>query len=214
MSNVVVLDYGVVNLKNVVRGLEYAGADVITCRDPERLRYASRLVLPGVGAFKSGMAELTSRGFDESLTESVNIGIPTLGICLGMQLFMESSTEHGSATGLGLIPGTVEEIPKRIDDVADRKIPHIGWSEIFDNNQKKVWDDSCLRSVPNGSFCYFAHSFMARPTFSGDILAKCFYQGLPIAAAIKRGNITGLQFHPERSGPVGLKILKDFIFFD
>ena len=206
-----VVDYGIINLKNIVRGLEKVNADVEICSHPKQLENASSIVVPGVGAFKTGMEELKKRGFDEGLARAVETGLPTLGICLGMQLFMQEGFEHGQSLGLGLIDGAVERIPLLTSDGQKRKVPHIGWTKLVPPDRQEAWKNSCLSSLSSNSFCYFVHSFMARPKKADEILAECMYDELPIVAAIKSNNLTGLQFHPERSGPVGLKILDQFL---
>lgn len=210
-NKVIVVDYGITNLKNIVRGLQKVGADVEVCNRPERVEGASHIVVPGVGAFQTGMQELKSRRFDEALTRAVEKGLPILGICLGMQLFMEESFEHGHNFGLGFISGAVEQIPSGEDDGQKRKVPHIGWSKLILPSGRDDWAGSCLEAVGSDSYCYFVHSFMVQPRNRGEILAECLDHELPIVAAVKSNNITGLQFHPERSGPVGLGILAQFL---
>jgi glutamine amidotransferase len=212
MTAVTVVDYGIVNLGNIVRGLEFVGAKVSISDDPEQIRQADRLVLPGVGAFAAGMAELSSRNLDESMMEAVKAGTSLLGICLGMQMLLQSSEENGSHSGLGLVPGVVKAIPKKdASGARRRKVPHIGWNALQYPLHRNTWHKSCLGSTKHGDFCYFAHSYMVVPQKTTHILAECQYEGLPIVAAIVWDNITGLQFHPERSGPEGLRILERFV---
>ena len=207
----VVIDYGIVNLKNILRGFEYIGVPIESAVDPDQVIKADRVVLPGVGAFASGMNELRMRGMDEAVTCLANTGRPVLGICLGMQMLLDNSIEYGQHQGLGLIPGSVVPIPSNSVGMGGRKIPHIGWNALRYPSHASSWRNSCLNRAEEGSFFYFVHSFMAVPENSSHILAQCIYEGLLVNAAIKRDNITGLQFHPERSGPMGLEILREFM---
>ena len=207
----VVIDYGIVNLKNILRGFEYVGVPIESAIDPDQVFKADRVILPGVGAFASGMNELRARGMDEAVKCIANQGRPVLGICLGMQMLFDSSIEYGRHQGLGLIPGSVVPIPTNSVGMGRRKIPHIGWNALRYPSHASSWKNSCLNRAPEGSFFYFVHSFMVVPEKSSHILAQCIYEGLSVTAAIKKDNITGLQFHPERSGPIGLEILHEFM---
>ena len=211
MMSTVVIDYGIVNLKNILRGFEYVGVPIESAIDPDQVFKADRVILPGVGAFASGMNELRARGMDEAVKCIANQGRPVLGICLGMQMLFDSSIEYGRHQGLGLIPGSVVPIPTNSVGMGGRKIPHIGWNALRYPSHGDSWKNSCLNRAPEGSFFYFVHSFMVVPENSNHILAQCIYEGLPVNAAIKKDNITGLQFHPERSGPMGLGILREFM---
>ncbi len=207
----VVIDYGIVNLKNILRGFDYVGVPIESAIDPDQVFKADRVILPGVGAFASGMNELRARGMDEAVKCIANQGRPVLGICLGMQMLFDSSIEYGRHQGLGLIPGSVVPIPTNSVGMGGRKIPHIGWNSLCYPTHGDSWKNSCLNRAPEGSFFYFVHSFMVVPVNSSHILAQCIYADLPVNAAIKKDNITGLQFHPERSGPMGLEILREFM---
>ncbi|MCS5643540.1 MAG: imidazole glycerol phosphate synthase subunit HisH [Dehalococcoidia bacterium] len=211
MMSTVVIDYGIVNLKNILRSFEYIGVPIDSAVDPDQVLKADRIILPGVGAFASGMNELRTRGMDEAVKCIANAGRPVLGICLGMQMLLDSSIEYGQHQGLGLIPGSVVPIPINSVGIGARKIPHIGWNALRYPSHASSWKNSCLNRAPEGSFFYFVHSFMVVPEKSSHILAQCIYEGLPVTAAIKKDNITGLQFHPERSGPIGLEILHEFM---
>ena len=211
MTGTVVIDYGIVNLKNIVRGLEYVGGKVVTSVDPDRVLKADRVILPGVGAFESGMKELRALGMDEAVKDVAAAGRPVLGICLGMQMLLALSFEYGEHKGLDLIPGVVKSIPPGENGKPKRKIPHIGWNALKHPPHAKSWGGSCLEKTPVGSFFYFVHSFMVLPEDSRHILAQCVYEGVLVTAAIRKENITGLQFHPERSGPVGLEVLSQFL---
>jgi len=211
MIRIAIVDYGMGNIKSVQRGFESVGATIEVSSDPDKLLLADKLVLPGVGAFEDGMKGLRKTGLIDVLDEYVRSGKDLLGICLGMQMMMERGEEYGDHQGLAMIPGTVVEIPKFDGDEQIRKIPHIGWSELYLPAQQNDWSNSCLKNTHENEFFYFVHSFMAVPEHDEHLLAQCEYQGLKITAAVKKDNITGFQFHPEKSGELGLKILKEFI---
>ena len=210
MKNVVIVDYGMGNLKSVQRGLEKVGASVILSSDPTTIANAGRLILPGVGAFEDGMKGLENAGVLESINDFVRMGNPLLGICLGMQMLLSKSEEHGVHKGLNFISGNVKKIPTNHHGNFVRKTPHIGWTKIEQSSYQE-WKGSCLEEIKMEEYFYFVHSFMTVTENKEDILAQCKDEGLLVSAAIKRDNITGLQFHPEKSGEAGLKILNKFI---
>ena len=210
MSHVVV-DYGIGNTLSVMRALKKVGVSPVLSGDPEMIRKAGRVVLPGVGAFQGGMNELKKRGIDEAIHEFVGTGRPFLGICLGMQMLLSKSLEHGSHEGLNLIPGTVIQIPQGDEMVQHRKIPHIGWNALHPGPSYTSWHTTMLEDTPVGEFYYFVHSFMAVPDDPEFLLATCVYEGLEVPAAVNKENITGCQFHPEKSGDAGLAILRNFV---
>ena len=211
MIEVTVIDYGVGNLLSVSRALEHCGAKVTVTADPKSILSASRVVLPGVGAFADGMAALQANGLDTVACQVAAKGTPLLGICLGMQLLFDESEEFGATTGLGLIPGRVVNIPAITTTGESQKIPHIGWNELVLPSQYRSWQTKLLTDVTPGEAVYFVHSFMAVPASNSHRLADCIYGGIPISAAVQRENVAGCQFHPEKSGEVGLKILRRFI---
>lgn len=210
MPEVIVIDYGVGNLLSVQRGLEHCSAKVTLTADPEQILAASRVVLPGVGAFVNGMQALEHLGLVEVIRELAQRKIPLLGICLGMQLLLEESEEFGMTAGLGLIPGRVIPVPNLTLSSVAQKIPHIGWNALQPSNAAG-WQQTLLQDNRPGDAAYFVHSFMAVPTDPTHRLADCWYGGHKIAAMIGRDQITGCQFHPEKSGEVGLKVLRRFI---
>ena len=212
MNKVTVIDYGISNLLSVQRGLEECGAKVILTSDPEIILNAKRVVLPGVGAFGNAMESLKDLGLVEVIRELAEHKIPLLGICLGMQLLFEESDEFGVTSGLGLIPGRVIALPNKTLSGVVQKIPHIGWSALQISNKEEGWQKTLLKDNCPGEAVYFVHSFMAVPTDPSNLIAHCFYGGHKIAATIGQNQITGCQFHPEKSGEVGLKILRRFIF--
>lgn len=211
MSDVVVIDYGMGNLLSVRRGFEHCGAVVTVTADADAILSASRVVLPGVGAFGDGMAELRRRGLDGVLREVVARGKPLLGICLGMQMLLDESEEFGNTAGLGLIPGRVISIPATTVDGAPHKIPHVGWNELVLSCGQEDWKGTPLGDLMFGDAVYFVHSFMADPADPRHRIADSLYGGIRVSAAISRGKVFGCQFHPEKSGQVGLKVLKRFL---
>ncbi|XDD45076.1 imidazole glycerol phosphate synthase subunit HisH [Leptospira sp. WS39.C2] len=209
--DVLIIDYGVGNLLSVQRGFEYCGAKVEITSDPNRILKASHVILPGVGAFANAMEALHERNLTEVIHEVVKKGTPLLAICLGMQMLLDESEEFGITKGLGLISGRVVPIPSTTASGKPHKIPHIGWSELYPANPTNQWNSKILETLNVEESVYFVHSFMALPNDEKHRLADTFYGGNRISSVIGRDNIFGCQFHPEKSGPVGLKILTQFI---
>ena len=198
MKKIAIIDYGLGNLRSVMRGLEKAGArTVITC-DEEDIAGSDGLVLPGVGAFSEGMEQLGA--LKPVVTEAVQ-SVPLLGICLGMQMLLETSEEHGLHNGLGLIPGTVKRFPR----TPGYKIPHMGWNSLCITDR----DHPLFAGFGESEFVYFVHSYYA-DTVPDKTLASTEYI-CPFSSAIASGNACGVQFHPEKSGAVGLRLLENFI---
>lgn len=210
-TDVTVIDYGVGNLLSVRRGLEYCGATVTMTGNPEAILCASRVVLPGVGAFANGMASLREKGLDGVVREVAARGTPLMGICLGMQMLLDYSEEFGNAEGLGLIPGGVVPVPVLTADGRLQKIPHIGWNALALSGGRTGWTGTLLENIKPGDAVYFVHSFMASPANPGHRIADCFYGGIPISAVVGKENVLGCQFHPEKSGETGLNVLRKFL---
>jgi glutamine amidotransferase len=208
---VAVIDYGMGNLFSVRRALEVSGAtDIEVTADPARLAVADRVLLPGVGAFVDGMAGLTAGGFVPAIHAYVALGRPLLGICLGMQMLMDDSEEYGLTPGLGLIPGRVRAMARDRADGTRRKLPSIGWAGLRPGGAAG-WDGTVLAGLQLGTPVYFLHSYHAEPAQAQHLLADYDHDGLAVTAAVRRGNVTGTQFHPEKSGPAGLSIIKAFL---
>jgi glutamine amidotransferase len=211
VPRICVIDYGVGNLLSVQRALEHCGATVTTTADKAEILASDKIVFPGVGAFGNAMRELERRDLIHAIQEVAKRNIPLLGICLGMQLLLDESLEFGNHGGIGLIPGKVVPVPHELPAGRFLKIPHIGWNGLVPSNSGRGWEGSILDGITAGDPVYFVHSFMAAPSDEQDRLAHCVYGGHNVTAAIRRGSVTGCQFHPEKSGEIGLKILRNFI---
>ena len=207
---VTIVDYGVGNLYSVSKALTKIGVDSIITSNASKIMQSSRLVLPGVGAFKHCMSKLNSTGLVPTLKKFAETGKPFLGICVGAQLLLEESSEFGNSEGLGLIEGKVVEIPKKSQSEPKIRVPHIGWNNLMLARTHKVDQQTILDNVQDGSMAYFVHSFMMIPSKIEDCLANVEYYGIRISAVINHAHISGTQFHPEKSGEVGLRILRNF----
>ena len=199
---IAIVDYGVGNLFSLRSSFAAIGAEITVTDDPCVLRAADKIVLPGVGAFEDAARKLRESGLDTVVIEEARAGKPLLGICLGMQMLFEYSYEYGKHKGLGLIPGSVRPIADVIP--ADLKIPHIGWNALSFGEKKH----SLFRYLEEGDHVYFVHSYYAAEC-EESVIARAEY-GAPLTAAVARGNVMGCQFHPEKSGRVGLSILRAF----
>ena len=208
---VVIIDYGVGNLLSVQRAVENCGVESITSSDQDVIAQADRVILPGVGAFANAMKALESLGLVEVIKTIAKDGIPLLGICLGMQLLLDESEEHRVTKGLGIIPGRVVPVPVLDIGGNSLKIPHIGWNSTVVAEGAK-WNRTILQNSTPGDAFYFVHSFMAEPDGPEMRIADCLYGGNRITAVIAKGSIFGCQFHPEKSGTAGLKILQSFLY--
>lgn len=211
MADVTIIDYGMGNLLSVQRSLEHCGAKVELTADPQKVFTAKRVVLPGVGAFGDAMLALNQLGLVAAIHELARRQTPLLGICLGMQLLLEASEEFGNTAGLGLIPGRVLPVPTKTLSGEIQKIPHVGWNSLQPSNTPIGWAGTLLQDNSLGDAVYFVHSFMAVPEEPLHRIADCIYGGHLIPAVIGRDQITGCQFHPEKSGEIGLKILRRFV---
>lgn len=210
-NSVLVLDYGVGNMLSVRRALESCGAAVEMTDQPAALRDARRVVLPGVGSFGDCMTELAARGLTDAILEYVDSGRPLLGICVGMQMLFEVGEEFGDTPGLGILGGRVVRIPAEGRDGGPHKVPHIGWNALVPPAGDVSWSGTVLDAVEPGQTAYFVHSFTAQPTDDAVRLADADYDGVRISAAVRRDNVSGVQFHPEKSGRNGLSILRTFV---
>ncbi|MBK8899646.1 MAG: imidazole glycerol phosphate synthase subunit HisH [Anaerolineaceae bacterium] len=224
MNTITMIDYGASNIRSAQKAFEYIGAEVQLTDDPEAVRRASKLVLPGVGAFGSGMDGLRRHNLPEAIHEAVQRGVPFLGICVGMQLMFSEGHEMGVHQGLNLLAGKVVRFPEMVNgkrlmvNEADQltvnhsqltinhlKVPHMGWNQL-----EPAWKNPLLDGVQTGDYAYFVHSYYCDPEEATAVLAWTDY-GFPFASVVAQDNIYGLQFHPEKSQSVGLKILKNFV---
>ena len=196
---IAVLDYGMGNLRSVEKALEHVGASAELTNDAGRVRAAGGVVLPGVGAFPKAMQRIRELGLDELVAERLAEGVPTLGICLGLQLLFESSTELGGATGLGLVAGSVDRLA-----AGDLKLPQIGWNAVAWRRGSTLTD-----GLPDAPAFYHVHTYAPRPARAEDVLGTATY-GEEFVSAIERPPLYGVQFHPEKSGPHGLRLLANF----
>lgn len=196
-----IVDYGVGNLFSLQSSLRAIGAEAKVTGDPEELMTADRIILPGVGAFGDAAKKLRNTGLHQVILDAASRGTPILGICLGMQLLFDSSQEYGVHPGLGLIPGTVQPISQVIPQ--ELKVPHIGWNALHFSTSSPLF-----RYINEGDHVYFVHSYYAAQC-QDSLIAWAEY-GAPLTAAVEKDNVFGCQFHPEKSGTVGLNILRAF----
>jgi glutamine amidotransferase len=197
-TRIAILDYGMGNLRSVEKALEHVGVAATITSDASAARAADGLILPGVGAFPRAMERICERGLDQLIGERRDAGVPILGICLGLQLLFDSTTELGGATGLGLLDGEVDEL-----DAGGLKIPHIGWSPM-----RWERDSRLAEGIDSETPFYFVHSFAPRVA-PGELLGSAAY-GARFACAAERDNVFGVQFHPEKSSAAGLRLLSNF----
>jgi len=197
-ARICILDYGMGNLRSVEKALEHVGASATIASDPATIRAADGVILPGVGAFPKAMERVRELGLDELIAERRDAGVPILGICLGLQLLFDSTTELGGADGIGLLPGGVAEL-----EAEGLKVPHIGWSPVRWERESRLTD-----GIESETPFYFVHSFAPRPD-NEDLLGSAAY-GARFACAAERDNVFGVQFHPEKSSAAGLRLLSNF----
>ena len=194
---IAIIDYGAGNLRNVAKAFDYLGIENIVTSDAAEIRKADKIVLPGVGAFGEGMANLSRFGLDEVIKQEVASGKPLLGICLGMQMLFEESEESPNVKGLGILKGTIRRLPK----VGDLKIPHMGWNDLECHGK--------LFAGLEKPFVYFVHSYYLDAKDKAVVSARVHY-GIDIEVAVEKDNVFGFQFHPEKSSDAGLKMLSNF----
>lgn len=204
---IVMIDYGLGNLLSVKRAIQFCGFKTKITSDPKVVVKAKKVILPGVGSFQKAMDELNKKGLTEAITEISQKRVSILAICLGMQLLLDESEENGITKGLSLIPGIVKKIPEESNNIK-LKVPHIGWSSFSYFNKK--FKPDILNSINTSDYFYFVHSYYSILKNKDFEIAKCNYGGLQINSIIKKNNIIGCQFHPEKSGKAGLKVLKNF----
>lgn len=198
---VAIIDYGAGNLQSVKKALDYIGAESVITSDAKIIESSSHVILPGVGSFEDAVNSINSSGLREVIIKSAKEK-HFLGICLGLQLLFERSEESPNAEGLGILKGKVVKIP------SDKglKVPHIGWNSIDVLN-----DEGIFKDIPQSSYFYFVHSYYIK-CYDKDVVSAMTHYGVPIECAVKKGNLSAVQFHPEKSGEVGLQLLKNFVF--
>lgn len=211
-KNVTILDYGIGNLLSVSRAIKEAGADTHVTDNRKEIAEADYLILPGVGNFSVAIEELRNRGLSDSILTHQSKERPLLGICLGMQLFFDTSEEEGLHQGLSIISGSVKAIPKKNNNGVKHKIPHIGWAPL---SLSKISDSApnkpILNETYNGKYFYFIHSYQGHVNKPEECIAVTKYNGLGITAIIQKNLSIGCQFHPEKSGENGIKFLRNFL---
>ncbi len=205
---IAIVNYGLSNLLSISRAVSLYRKDYVITSDPRDVEKADKIILPGVGAFSYGMEQLRALGLYECIKKAADSGIPLLGICLGMQMLLTESEEGGHHEGLNLIEGKVLKIAETDVNGVKQNVPHIGWNSLntYENEQYRILDGICP-----GDEVYFVHSYEAFTQKDDEKIAYVEYGGRKINAMIQRGNIVGCQFHPEKSGDVGLKILSNFL---
>lgn len=201
MKDIILVDAGTGNLRSVQKALESVGANVERTDDPQKVLAGKRVVLPGVGAFGDFMSGLRARGLDGAVKEVVARGVPMLGICVGMQALFEIGEEMGDHEGLGLMKGTVVKFAEALSV----KVPHTGWNQVWVKKEASLFGQ-----IQDGAFVYFNHSYYCQAGDQTDVIAEVEY-GIRYACAVRRENVFGVQFHPEKSQRVGLQILKNFV---
>lgn len=202
-----IIDYGMSNLLSICRAFEHIGAVVKVVNHIDDIGKSDYLVLPGVGAFPDGMNELNKRGLTEGIREFAAKGKPLLGVCLGMQMLLGTGHEHRLTDGLGLIPGEVLPLPK---DIPGFKVPNINWHSVEEPEPGR-WERSVFHGLEHDRYFYFVHSYYAKPADESHVLATTAFGNLTFASAVQYNNIVGTQFHPEKSGLAGLKLLRQFL---
>lgn len=198
MPQVAIIDYGVGNLRSVEKAFAATGCAAVVSADEQLLRQAERLVLPGVGAFAACMKALVERNFDKLVRERVAAGTPLLGVCVGMQLLFERSSEFGTTPGLGLLRGSVQRFPGEL------VVPQVGWNQVRQRAPHRLFE-----GINDDAFFYFVHSYFCRPAANDIVMGETDY-GLDYASVVAHDNLCGVQFHPEKSQTAGLRLLANF----
>ena len=210
MSRVGVIDYGVGNLRSVTNALKFIGSDAVVSDDAATLLSCDRIIFPGVGAFGYGMRALRAKGLDEVVLEAAKINKPVLGICVGMQLLFEGSSEFGYHKGLGMLSGNVDIFGAENNDQKNLCLPNVSWLPVSQKDNSCEQVRNLFRGVSDGSKFYFIHSYHAQVN-NPHTVASAEYEGLPFAAVVAKGSVIATQFHPEKSGPDGLRLLENFV---
>lgn len=209
---VAIVDHSLGNLFSVLQACRHVGLDAKITADKHEIEKAKAVILPGVGAFGDAMSELQRLDLVEVLRQKAGSHLPFLGVCLGLQLLMGTSEEFGDHAGLGVVPGKVVRFPAQGPEGERVRIPQVGWNRVFavSSQREGVWNNTPLEGIRQGEFMYFVHSYYVAPDDESLVIGKTFYGGTEYCSALRVGNVFGLQFHPERSGPSGLQIYGNF----
>lgn len=203
-----IIDYKLGNLFSIQQACHQAGLNPFVSADPDKLRHADGIILPGVGAFGNAMDSLRKLSFVDALNDVVLAGKPLMGICLGMQLLFDESEEFGNHAGLQFLSGKIRKLPGQVENGRRLRVPNVGWNRIHPD--VNVADHHILSGIPDGAFMYFVHSYYADPANSADQLLTTDYGSICYCCGAQRDNILGLQFHPEKSGPCGLRFYENW----
>ena len=208
MTKISVVDYGIGNIKSICSALEKSDADIVLTDNRREILSSHGLILPGVGAFAHGMEKLISKKLDKIINDFVTTGKPLLGICLGMQMLFEKSSEFGDTPGLGLIPGEVLRLQSNKN--VSEKLPFVSWSGTKPP-ENQSWSNTILNGINCNDHMYFVHSYYAKPKDKENVLSVTEYSDKDYCSTVKRGNVYGCQYHPEKSADKGLKIINNFV---
>ncbi len=210
-QKITIVDYGLGNLESLKRAFQHLDSDVIVTSDISALDSASKLILPGVGAYAKAMQSIKKLSLEKPLVSAAKKGVPFLGICLGMQLLLSESEEFGNTNGLNLIPGKVKSIKKLLKANSVTKVPHVGWNTLHKSDSNKNSSLTMFNNLRKENSFYFVHSFASFPENSSHRFYDTYYEELNLPAVINKDNVFGFQFHPEKSGQFGLQLLKEFL---
>jgi glutamine amidotransferase len=208
----VIVDYGMGNLYSVRRACEHVGLEATISASPSEVREADGVILPGVGSMPVAMGALDESGLSDALRAVAQRGTPFMGVCLGMQLLMEEGSEFTVHRGLGILPGRVVRFPSQDEEGLPLKIPHIGWNRVYrpKGHTRDPWSETPLQATPDGEYMYFVHSYLVVPGDPDLSVGVSRYGGIEFCSVVARGSVFGCQFHPERSGPQGLQVYREF----
>jgi glutamine amidotransferase len=208
----VIVDYGMGNLYSVRRACEHVGLEAAITAAPDEVREADGVILPGVGSMPVAMEALDESGLGDALRVVAERGTPLMGVCLGMQLLMEEGSEFTMHRGLGILPGKVVRFPARDGNGGQLKVPHIGWNQVHrpSGYSRDPWLETPLHATPEGEYMYFVHSYLVLPSEPNLCVGMSRYGGIEFCSVVARGSVFGCQFHPERSGPQGLQVYREF----